>query len=219
MSQRLTPVVVVSFLGVSLACGEDTGVSPEPGGAGAGGQGGTAGAAGEAGAGGALAVPGDADALAACATENPCAEAGIQLVESSTYTVRQAEAGCVLDALARRTPGLYVHETDSTHTGGSTGARHLLLIEPNGGVLYVRTLYENDRVGGVSTTPEGAQRCTLKPAEYFEACRAAIDAPRTEEPRSEDPAWACLFGDGDATTPSRLAWFDSCAGESPPVCE
>jgi hypothetical protein len=34
-----------------------------------------------------------------------------------------------------------------------------------------------------------------------------------------DEAWACAFGDGDATTPSQLDWFESCEEDTPLACE
>lgn len=212
--------------GLVVACGDEaTVVSPAPGGGGNGGGAGAAGAAGASGSAGASGAPSspvneDELALQACQAPEPCAEGGVQMVEASSFSLRDAETRCVLDALAQRRPGRYRYNTESAHTGGHVGARHLLLLSTGGSVQYVRTEYESLMPAGNAVRPDRGQRCVLKPGSYFEGCSTAV-AARTQ-PTGESfpqPLWGCVFGDGSATTASHLDWFESCVEESPSACD
>lgn len=203
--RSLGSVIFACWLGLALGCGED---AEEPGPAGA------------AGAGGASSLLQNEDELGllACDAPEPCAEAGVQLVEASTHHLRGEETRCVLDALARRTPGRYRYETRSSHGLGHDIVRHLLLVTNDGSVQYVRTEHQAHTPPGVSEVrPDAGQRCTLKPPSYFEACREAtlVSVMSVEQP----PYWSCVFGDGSASQPSHLFWFESCVEQSPSACE
>ena len=160
----------------------------------------------------------DEQALRACELEEPCFESNAQMVENRIAHVLLFD--CVVRGLAARTPGRYLHLTDSTWTNGSAGARHTLLVAEDGAVLYTRVPY-----GGGPATIDGSevkgQRCVLRPPSYFEACATAFEgyAPVPFGTPPSDEAWACAFGNGDGVTPSELAWFESCEELSPLACE
>jgi hypothetical protein len=156
-------------------------------------------------------------ALLACDAPEPCAEAGVQLVERLTHNLRGEETRCVLDALAQRTPGRYRYETTSSHGLGHDNVRHLLLVTPDGSVQYARTEHRAYSPPGVSEVrPDAGQRCTLKAPSYFEACR---EATLGNAMTFQQPYWGCVFGDGSASQPSHLLWFESCVEQSPSACE
>ena len=210
--------------GGEAGSGGSAGASGSSASAGTGGisDGGSAGTGGEAGA--PFVPPENPDALAleACELDDPCPESYIQEAESSGYYVLVEGSACLLEALARRTPGRYLHDTDSTWGNSGTGAEHRLVITVSGSVLYARTAYEyfDPFDPDAFPRPDPGQRCTLKPPEFFEACR---DVVLTDTPAIEDyydaPLWLCLFGDGTQYVPTHLNWFESCETESPLTCE
>jgi len=159
----------------------------------------------------------DAERLGACAAPQPCSAASAQLIENSSHNIAPT-TNCVLSALAARTPGRYEYVTDSTFGNGAVGAHHTLLVTEAGSVSYARVPYANIFTPGVEAEPpepDPGQRCGLKPASYFETCAAAVGASTGDAAL----AWECAFGSGDATTPSRLSWFEACVTESPLRCE
>jgi len=160
----------------------------------------------------------DEQALRACELEEPCFESNAQMVENRIAHVLLFD--CVVRGLAARTPGRYLHLADSTWSDGSVGARHTLLVEEDGSVLYTRVAYSS---GPAPINGNGAkgQRCVLRPASYFEACATAFEGydpvPFGTPPSAE--AWACAFGNGDGVTPGELDWFESCEELSPLTCD
>lgn len=172
---------------------------------------GRGGAGGSAGRGGGQA-PSEFDELKACSAAEPCEGSLAQLVEGSMRNVDRASARCLLTGLRDRTPGRYLHDTDSTFSNGSVGAHHVLLAASGGAVRYARDVYA---FASPNSPPEPidppAQRCQLADPSFFAGC---LDALGASGPVS-DAAWQCLFGDGTATEPSRLPWFTSCAAEAP----
>lgn len=160
----------------------------------------------------------DEAALKACALEEPCFESNAQMVENRIAHVLLFD--CVVRGLADRMPGRYAHLTDSTFSNGSVGARHTLVIADDGSALYTRVPYASGPVT-IDGSDAPGQRCVLKPASYFEACATALESysavPFGTPPSAE--IWACAFGNGDATTPSELDWFESCEELSPLACE
>jgi hypothetical protein len=165
----------------------------------------------------------DVQALAGCDVEEPCAETEAQLVEGYSHNL-DPRAVCVFSALADRRPGRYEHSTDSTFTNGGVGARHTLVVGSDGTVAYVREPYQTGSQPPYELPPVEPLRCTLKPASYFEACRAAMagqpDGGGPTSPAGDDAvAWSCGFGDGVSNKPSNLLWFESCVHEAPLRCE
>ena len=160
----------------------------------------------------------DEAALKACELVEPCNESSAQMVENRIAHVLLFD--CVVRGLAARTPGRYMHRTDSTWSNGSAGARHTLVIAEDGSALYTRVPYGSGPVT-IDGPDAPGQRCVLKPASYFEACAAALESysavPFGTPP--SDEIWACAFGNGDATTPSELDWFESCEAFAPIACE
>lgn len=225
-----------SFLGAALIAGgliggcDDEGDNAWPPlGGGSSGEGGSAGQSGGAGEGGGDSGPGVDDlselrALEACDVPEPCLESFVQLIEQQTHYYRREAVGCLMGALAARRPGRYVHRTDATFSNGSTAAKHVLVVAADGTVAYLRDPSQSfqEEAGSRETAlpPDRARRCRLKPASYFEACRASVEALPDERTSSGDgTAWACTFGDGQSLRPSTLDWFESCEPESPPRCE
>jgi hypothetical protein len=159
-------------------------------------------------------------ALEACDVPEPCtAPSVVQLIENYTHNIQTELASCVLGALAQRRPGRYLHRTEAVFSNGNTQAQHVLVVAADGSVAYVRDPSQVFSTPGQLETvipPDPAQRCTLKPASYFEACLAEVQAAT---PSDDDAAWACVFGDGTSLVPSRLDWFESCTREAPPRCE
>jgi len=158
----------------------------------------------------------DAETLQHCAGSAPCDRSLVQLVENSSREI-DGPTRCVLASLAARTPGRYEHETVAAFSNGSTGATHYLVVNEDGSVLYARVPHQLG-AGQPPLPPDPGQRCTLKPASYFEDCAQAVDAAATAHPVG-DVAWHCAFGTGDSSTPSTLEWFESCSLESPLACE
>lgn len=156
--------------------------------------------------------------LKACDIAEPCHESSAQLVENRIAHVLLFD--CVARGLAARTPGRYMHRTDSAWSNGSAGARHTLVIAEDGAALYTRVPYGSGPVSIEGSDAPG-QRCVLKPVSYFEACATALESysavPFGTPP--SDEIWACAFGNGDATTPSELDWFERCEELSPLACE
>lgn len=197
-----TAIVVCSAVLLPLGCSSDSD-PPDPGD----------------GAAGSPAVPQNEDELAllACEVPEPCGEAGIQLVENVAVNLREDETRCVLNALAQRTPGRYRYETTSSHGQGHDTARHVLLVAADGSVQYARTEDVSVALPGSSTVrPDVGQRCTLKASSYFEDCAATLGG---EHQSFEQPFWGCVFGDGTASEPSHLFWFESCVEQTPSSCE
>jgi hypothetical protein len=164
----------------------------------------------------------DAIALEACQLEDPCSESYIQEAEAAGYHIWVDGSACLLEALAQRTPGRYLHNTDSTWGNGSTGSEHRLVITADGSVLYARTPYEYvEPFDPDAFRPDPGQRCALKPPAFFEACRDAVltETPSTDDFYEEDAAWLCLFGDGSQYVPTHLEWFESCETQSPIACD
>ncbi|HTV24650.1 MAG TPA: hypothetical protein VMG12_38425 [Polyangiaceae bacterium] len=220
-------------LGLIAGCDDDGGGPWPPvggGGSSAGlGNGGGAGAderGGSAGEGGGDGGPATEDlselrALEACDVPEPCGESFAQLIEGMTHNIRKDGASCVLRSLADRRPGRYTHRTESTYGNGSTAVLHVFVVAADGSVAYVRdpTRYTSSPESGSEVLPpDPAQRCTLKPASYFEQCLAAVEAAVPNSNSSADPAWPCTYGDGVFAQPSRLDWFESCTPEAPPRC-
>jgi hypothetical protein len=231
---------VVSVVIFAAACGDDddsasntadtggtagsaaAGSAGSAGGAAGGrpGRGGAAGSAtsGRGGAGGSAAGSGggqatsEFDELKACAAAEPCEGSLAQLIEGSMRNVNRERARCVLTGLRDRTPGRYLHNTDSTFSNGSVGADHLLLVSSGGAVRYARDVYASAApVNPPEPIDPPAQRCELADPSFFAGCLDALSAPGPVS----DATWQCLFGDGTATEPSRLPWFTSCAAEAP----
>ena len=166
---------------------------------------------GASGAGGA--AQSDFELLEACAAPEPCGTGYAQLIENATHNIHADTVLCLMNALGARTPGKYLHETDSTFSNGSVGAEHRLVVVGDE-VAYARVRYTVHT--GYERMAEPGQRCRLKPASYFEAC---ADALVNSPPRDDAVAWACAFGDGAVTTPSTLEWFESCSEDSPARCD
>lgn len=161
-------------------------------------------------------------ALEACGVPDRCEPAPfVQLIEDSAHNVPSELVSCLLVGLAERRPGRYVYRTEAVFSNGSTDAKHVFVVAADGSVAYVRDPHQffsgPDSARETVLPPDPAQRCTLKPASYFEACLADVQAATS--PLDDDAAWACVFGDGSSTRASRLDWFESCERESPPRCE
>jgi hypothetical protein len=158
-------------------------------------------------------------ALEACDVPEPCNSSAVQLIEAYTRNIQKEVVSCVLGALAERRPGRYVHATEAIFSNGQTRAEHVFVVAADGSVAYVRDPSQGFSTPGQPENvipPDPAQRCTLKPESYFEACLADVQAA---ERFDDDAAWACTFGDGTSLVPSRLDWFERCEAESPPRCE
>lgn len=157
------------------------------------------------------------DQLRACEVEEPCFESTALMVEGRIAHVLLFD--CAIRGLAAGTPGRYRHVTDSMWSAGSVGARHTLIVAEDGTALYSRVPQATGS-GSVGDAEPEALRCVLKPQSYFEACVTAFESyvavPFGTPP--SDEAWACAFGNGDAETPSELAWFESCEALSPIAC-
>src|SRR4029079_2183342 len=110
---------------------------------------------------GAPIAPDDAMTLEQCDVVEPCRQAEAQLVEGGTRHVNAVDIVCTLDALANLKAGRYRYTTDSTFSNGSVGAEHVLLIETDGTVLYVRVPYDSS-FSGTSSVPDPGARCTPK---------------------------------------------------------
>ncbi len=160
----------------------------------------------------------DEVALEACQVAEPCNASSAQMVENRIAHVLLFD--CIVRGLAARTPGRYVHLTDSTWSNGSAGARHTLVVGADGSTSYTRVPYGSGPVT-IDGSDVPGQRCVLRSASYFEACATALESysavPFGTPP--SDEIWTCAFGNGDATTPSELDWFESCEEHSPPACE
>jgi hypothetical protein len=159
---------------------------------------------------------GDVTRLNACVAATPCEDSSAQLIEGFTHNIHTERLVCVLKALGDRVPGRYTHRTDSTFTSGNVVAEHKFVLNVNG-VAYARKTTSGGvgaPAGAGSVEGQGA-RCQLKPKTYFDACLAAVQ----DEAKNKDLAWRCAFGDGTATLPSNLEWFESCVTESPIKCE
>lgn len=153
------------------------------------------------------------DLLAACEVVEPCQPATTQLIENRSRNIEAERARCVLQGLRDRTPGRYQYDTDHTYSNGSVGAHHLLVVLADGSVMYGR-----DEYGPGVASEQPAQRCQLADSSYFASCLAALGdrgEPDALVDEVDDAAWACLFGAGSTTEPSRLAWLTSCAAEAP----
>lgn len=153
----------------------------------------------------------DYDRLYNCADDEPCGLSFAGNLEGGDNAITHSRLLCTLNALGTRAPGRYLHDTDSSFTDGSSSVRHTLILNEGGSVQYVRSV----TVDGVKTI-EPAQRCVLKASAYFEACHEALNGPETED--GSEP-WLCAFGDGARAAESALGWFESCATETPLVCE
>src|SRR3954454_19482734 len=132
------------------------GGAPASGGASGAGAGGSATGGGASGAGsaGAPTAPDDAMTLKQYDVVEPCRrEAEAQLIEGGTRHVNAADIVCTLDALANLKAGRYRYRTDSTFGNGSVGAEHVVLIETDGTVLYVRVPYGSS-FSGTSSVPD-----------------------------------------------------------------
>jgi hypothetical protein len=160
-------------------------------------------------------TPVDAQTLQSCEVLEPCHSSTAQLVENSFRHIDSATP-CVLAALGARTPGRYEHQTDNTFSNGAVGAKHYLIVNADGSVLYARAPYLFPTSDQGPLPPDPGERCTLKPASYFDDCAQAVaDASGS----IGDTAWHCAFGAGESTTPSVLPWFEACSPESPLACE
>jgi hypothetical protein len=184
-------------------------------------DGGSAGAGGHSDGGLSSEASAELRALEACEVPDRCQpEAFVQLIENYTHNIPKDLVSCVLTGLAERRRGRYVYRTQAVFGNGSTEAKHVLVVAADGSVAYVRApaQFSSGSAGddAAAVAPDPAQRCTLKPPSYFEACLAAVQASTASD---DGAAWACLFGDGTSTRASRLDWFDSCERESPPRCE
>jgi hypothetical protein len=166
--------------------------------------------------------PPDFERLETCAAAKPCLDSGAQLVEGGRGHLDVGPLTCLFESLRDRIRGKYVHHTRDTFGNGDIGAHHLVLLANDGHVKYARDRYSYiwlsadgssyrapDRYGGV----EPGERCQLKPPSYFDECIQALKSPASSE------AWTCAFGDGTASVPSTLFWFESCVEESPLACE
>jgi len=186
-----------------------------------------AGKGGSSGAAGSPATPAtnpDAEALAACADTWPCHDTSAQLINNGGIEFGATDVACLLDALSRREPGLYEHATESVADNGGVNDQHTLLLGDDGTVLYARLTHSSFSVNPAEPpTREDwvlpAERCTLKPASYFENCLAELEDYSASAPGAKDVARACVFGDGGYSGPSNLPWFESCESESPAMCQ
>lgn len=154
------------------------------------------------------------ETLTECSAVEPCAgeRSFAQLIEGFTKYL-DPDTACVFAALRERTPGRYRHQTDATWTNGSAGSNHVIVIRPDGSVIYSRDAYTSGP-SATSDTSLPAQRCTLKAAEFFDACYAAVTAPGGDP----DAAFTCAYT-GSTTSSAPIDWFESCEVEPAPSCE
>ena len=211
---------VVGFVLWLPACGqsegsESGGDGARSGGSGAGGSGGGGGTGSGGGGAGGSSGRTDFDVLSTCASGACTGESSAQLIEGFTQSIDRESLSCVLTALRDRTRGRYAHGTNSTFTSGVVGAEHAVVVLASGAASYARRRYSSG-AGAVAYEPEPAQRCELKPQSYFDSCLAALERPTG--PTMDPEAWSCAFGSGTVTSPSTLAWFESCETESPASC-
>jgi hypothetical protein len=164
--------------------------------------------------------------LLSCSVAEPCVYTSItQITEGANHVISLEGSVCLLEALAKGTPGRYVHQTEHAFTNGNLGAKHTLVITSDRSVLYTRVpygaVYVPDGGGTTYSTHEEpadpGQRCTLKPRSYFEGCSVAVNA--TDSAARGSLAYECAFGDGDTRKTSHLQWFESCVSASPLACE
>jgi hypothetical protein len=211
---RVSLCRLAGHLGLILACGGDA-PPREPA---------DAGISGPSGGGGGPPSP-NVQAIAACELEDPCPDSFVQLIEGSSHNINSTTL-CMFTALAQRRVGRYRHDTNSTFGNGNAGAYHNWIVSSDGTVVYVREpyrqVYPPANLGDLP--PIEPLRCTLKPATYFEACRAAVEVllergSPPPYPADDEVAWSCTFGDGAVLTPSNLLWFESCVSETPLQCE
>lgn len=190
--------------GTGGSSGGTGGMASGTGGAGgAAGQGGVGagGAAGSSGDGGVSGAQADFEALSACQAPSPCAKSFVQVIEGGTLVPPAVQrVDCVLDALAKRTPGLYEHETDHTFTNGAWTQMHLIRIHDDGSVSYA--VEDRDR-GAVEAVSYSAYGCELKDATYFESCLTLVEniATTFDEQAIKD----CTYANG-----AMDQWFASC---------
>jgi hypothetical protein len=167
------------------------------------------------------APPGDTDllddyaTLTGCGETSSCPSSLAQLVVDETHGF-SVESTCLLRALRDRTVGLYLHRAEVAHSDGYDGADHAVWVDPDGTARYVRRGY----VGGATPddgqffyeVPHPAERCTLKPASYFDDCANAFDGPVPDD----DLAWSCVYGPLEGGV--LMDWFETCIVESPLAC-
>ena len=159
--------------------------------------------------------PNELERLLACVVEEPCGRSNAQLVEGATRNFSKLAAKCVLEGLRDRKPGRYLHDTDSTTSGSSDGAHHVVLITDAGQVLHAAEDYSYGPVAQGEPVIAG-QRCQLKPASYFESCLSALDGSAATD---ADTAWQCVFGPSVGIAPGQIPWFESCSSEVGLACQ
>lgn len=158
--------------------------------------------------------PNAIDQLLACDIQEPCGRSGAQLIEAGIRNFSKEAAQCVLEGLRDRKPGRYLHDIDSTTTGSSDGAQHVILLTEAGEVLHAVKDYSYGLVTNRAPVIAG-QRCQLKPESYFEGCLSALAGG---EATDADAAWQCVFGSG-GLSPGPFPWFESCSSEMGLACE
>jgi hypothetical protein len=158
--------------------------------------------------------PNAIDQLLACDVEEPCPRSGAQLAEASMRSYSKDSAKCVLEGLRDRKPGRYLHDIDSTTSGSSDGAEHVILVTDAGEVLHATKAYSFGPVATGAPVIAGS-RCQLKPASYFEGCLSALAG---NDAADADTAWQCVYGSG-GVTPGPFPWFESCSSEIGLACE
>ena len=120
---------------------------------------------------------------------------------------------CALQAMRDRTPGAYDVSLLSEYGQGAHAREHRLVVTEGGEVEVGIVVRDVDDPGvQVSKAFLPTQRCSLKPAAFFDDCLAAM--PASNEVTPSQAALDCIYPAVDAP----LAWLESCADLSP-TCE
>ena len=162
----------------------------------------------------------DHEALAACGSET-CGNAQAKRLEASPYQV--SNMACAVEGMRDRTSGVYKVTLQDTHTVGSDISTFTIFVTPSGEaeVAVHRSVDFLDDNGNATTeeTYEPTERCSLKPAAFFESCATVVKeaelAPDGEVSDAADAAFDCLY---PSESEQELPWFESCE-ELAPTCE
>ena len=175
-----------------------------------GGGGGSGGTGGEGGNGGTAPNQADHEALLACGDAVCQSKGSAQRIElgdpAAMYNME-----CILQGARDRQPGIYQVDLSYVHSGGGVEASFTLFVTPTGEVevaVHRESMLQDDFEEKLDPT----ERCTLKPADFFDACLVEVQA-------GSDAAFDCVYptsSEGDMT--QELPWFESCEARSP-TCE
>jgi len=120
---------------------------------------------------------------------------------------------CILEAMRDRTSHKYFVVLNQETSYGTQDTLFTVFITPSGAAEVAAADYTKNEE---PDTLHPIQRCTLKPASYFDACLNAVNG--IDPFNAPDAAWNCVFP-GDTTPIERqLPWFDKCE-DATTTCE